>query len=502
MGTNGEREYRRAVRDRVPVEFECSTTLARWFAIKAYPTEQGGISVYFRDITEQKEAEARLRESQERLRAIYDGTYEYIGLLAPDGTLLEANRASLEFAGNTRDEVVGRPFWDTQWFAGTPGAPEAVRQGVARAASGEFVRFEAKVRRPSGEWLDFDISFHPIRNERGEVVLIVPEGRNITERKEIEEQLRQQWHTFDTALSHTPDFTYTFDLEGRFTYVNRALLSLWQKPLEEAMGKNFFDLGYPPELAGRLQDQIRQVVETRKPVRDHTPFTGPTGETREYEYIFVPVIAANGEVEAVAGSTRDVTERKLAEDQERERQVQLLDSARLESLGVMAGGIAHDFNNLLVGILGNASLLTETAQTEDRAIAGDIVLAAERAAELTKQMLAYSGKGRFVIEVLDLNRLIQENLTLLRASLSRSVTCGVRTRLRKLSRRSRPHADSPGDHEPADQCFGGDRRPSGQSRDSHQNRRASGFAIQRASPHIRSSRQLHSGRESRTTDAA
>jgi len=148
----------------------------------------------------------------------------------------------------------------------------------------------------------------------------------------VEEQLRQQWHTFDTALSHTPDFTYTFDLEGRFTYVNRALLSLWQKSLEEARGQNFFELGYPPDLAARLQRQIQQVVDTRKPVRDHTPFTGPTGETREYEYIFVPVLGSSGEVEAVAGSTRDVTERKQAEEQERERQAQLLDSARLESL--------------------------------------------------------------------------------------------------------------------------------------------------------------------------
>ena len=109
------------------------------------------------------------------------------------------------------------------------------------------------------------------------------------------------------------------------------------------------------------------MIETRKPVRDHTPYTGAAGESREYEYIFVPVLSADGqEVEAVAGSTRDVTERKQAEEQERERQVQLLDSARLESLGVMAGGIAHDFNNLLVGVLGNASLLAETVHQDDR----------------------------------------------------------------------------------------------------------------------------------------
>ena len=422
-GTVVEREYRRAVRDKVPVEFEyLYEGWERWFAIKGYPTQEGGLSIYFRDITAEKEAEAHLRESEQRLRAIFDGTYEYIGLLAPDGTLLETNRASLEFAGYTREGVIGQPFWDTPWFTGSPGAQEAVRRAVARAALGEFVRYEATLLSPSGEFLDFDVSLYPIRNERGDVVLIVPEGRNITERKQGEQRMRQQWHTFDAALSHTPDFTYTFDLEGRFTYVNRALLSLWQKPLEEALGKNFFELEYPPELAARLQNQIQRVIDSRQPLRDHTPFTGPAGETRDYEYIFVPVLAANGQVEAVAGSTRDITERKRSEEREVERQIQLRDSARLESLGVMAGGIAHDFNNLLVGILGYASILAETGFPSDRPLAGQIVLAAERAAELTKQMLAYSGKGRFVIEVLDLNTLIQENLTLFRSSVSRNVS--------------------------------------------------------------------------------
>jgi CheY-like chemotaxis protein len=88
----------------------------------------------------------------------------------------------------------------------------------------------------------------------------------------------------------------------------------------------------------------------------------------------------------------------------------------------MAGGIAHDFNNLLTGILGNASLLKENAKPENRQIANEIVLAAERAADLTQQMLAFAGKGRFVIETLDLKALVHENLALLRASLSRSVT--------------------------------------------------------------------------------
>jgi signal transduction histidine kinase/CheY-like chemotaxis protein len=163
-------------------------------------------------------------------------------------------------------------------------------------------------------------------------------------------------------------------------------------------------------------------VGSRLPFQGETPLIQPDGSTRQYEYIFVPVFSESGDVEAVAGSTRDITERKQAEQREWERQEQIRESARLESLGVMAGGIAHDFNNLLTGILGNASLLAEIGRDEDRPFAGEIVLAAERAADLTRQMLAFAGKGRFVTEFVDLQTIIRENLTLLRASLSRSVT--------------------------------------------------------------------------------
>ncbi len=134
-----------------------------------------------------------------------------------------------------------------------------------------------------------------------------------SQHEQDQESLQQLWRTLDTVLSNTPDFTYIFDLEGRFTYINQALLTLWQKSLEQAVGKNFFELDYPSELAAKLQRQIQEVICTRAPVRDETPFTGPTGIERQYEYIFVPVIGTDGAVQAVAGSTRDITERKRAE---------------------------------------------------------------------------------------------------------------------------------------------------------------------------------------------
>ncbi len=281
------------------------------------------------DIDAHKQTEAHLRESEQRLRAIFDGTYEYICLLAPDGTVLEANRASLEFGGSVLSDVLGRQLWDTPWFSHTPQASKTIRDAVQRTAAGEFVRFEAGLNRPSGECLTFDISVHPIFNDDGEVVLIVPEGRDITDRKQAEERLHQQWLTFDTVLSNTPDITYTFDLEGRFTYANRQLITASHRSLKDTVGKTPRELGYPPALATRIEGQIKKVIETKQNVRAETAFTLPGGEVREYEYIYAPVLAEDGEVRAIAGASRDITERRQVEERLRESEArfrQLIDS--------------------------------------------------------------------------------------------------------------------------------------------------------------------------------
>jgi PAS domain S-box-containing protein len=132
-----------------------------------------------------------LRESQERMNAIYSSSIEYIGILTPDGIILDCNRASLEFAGNTREEVLGMNFADGPWFAYTPGAPDILREVIARAACGEFIRSELPLIRPNGETITFDFSLAPVRDAEGNVIFLVPEGRDINELKRAEAALLQ-----------------------------------------------------------------------------------------------------------------------------------------------------------------------------------------------------------------------------------------------------------------------------------------------------------------------
>ena len=150
------------------------------------------------DITERKKAETALLESERKFRAIFDQTFQFIGLMALDGTVLEVNKTALRFSGLEESDVVGRPFWETQWWAHSTELQEKLRAAVKMAAEGEFVRFETNHPAADGTLHFFDFSLKPVRDEAGNIVLLIPEGRDITERKEME-QMKDE---MISAVSH------------------------------------------------------------------------------------------------------------------------------------------------------------------------------------------------------------------------------------------------------------------------------------------------------------
>ncbi len=257
---------------------------------------------------ERSRSEASLRDSEARFRVLTESLPQLVWSCLPDGRCDYLSRQWVAYTGVPEAEQL-----DLRWLDRVihPEDRERTLEHWLGAVAGRHsYDIEFRIRAADGTYRWFQSRGVPLRDDQGEILKWFGTCTDVENQKQAEADLRKQWHTFDTALSHTPDFTYIFDLDGRFTYVNRALLFLWQKSLEEAVGKNFFELDYPPELAGRLQRQIQQVTNTREPIRDHTPFTGANWETRHYEYIFVPIFNATGEVEAVAGATRDVTERQ------------------------------------------------------------------------------------------------------------------------------------------------------------------------------------------------
>jgi hypothetical protein len=240
------------------------------------------------------------------------------------------------------------------------------------------------------------------------------------ERLRLSAEVERQARVFHTALSSITDFAYILDRDARFLYVNKALLDLWGLKLEQAVGKDFFDLKYPDDLAAKLARQVRQVFETKKGLSDETPYTSPTGASGCYEYIFSPVFAADGTVEVLVGSTRDVTERKRTEEQlrqivtEREGLLASERSARSEAERAsrmkdeFLATLSHELRTPLNAILGWSQILT--GQDRSDADLTDGLAAIERNARSQTQIIEdlldmsriISGKVRFDIQRVDL----------------------------------------------------------------------------------------------------
>ncbi|MBV8804980.1 MAG: PAS domain-containing protein, partial [Sinobacteraceae bacterium] len=334
-GSDFEVQYRRAVREQRSVAFEVLSPLSRrWIDVHAYPTPRG-LAVNFRDITERKQVEQALRESEVRYRYAFDaaavslweedftGVAAFIDELKASGitnfrehfdprpelvlevaakiAVRDVNRATLLIFGADSK----RAFIESLGKTLTTGAYEVFKEILIAFAEGNRTfSTDSELRTFRGELRTFQVTINfPAAGEPLDRVLLTM--MDITD-------LARQRRLYEAILTNTPDLAYIFDLDHRFIYANECLLQMWGKTWSEAVGKNCLELGYEPWHAAMHDREIDQVIATKQLVRGEVPYTGTFGR-RVYDYLFVPVLNVNGEVEAVAGTTRDVTEQKLQE---------------------------------------------------------------------------------------------------------------------------------------------------------------------------------------------
>lgn len=309
-------------------------------AVLSFVVAIGMLLIYFqrmRNTLQQRELSLQL--SQEKYQGIFDQSLQLIGLLDPQGTLLEVNQTALDIKETTSDQVLGKPFWDTPWWTNIPGGRERVRQAVQQATRGELVRFEVTDQLADGRILHVDFSLKPIRNAAGEVVFLIPEGRDITERKQAEEALRaseEKYHLlyrqFQGLLDGIPDLLLLFDSELRVVWANRTahqmggelqvlegatcqhLQQRWGIPCDVSMLVDAFSWGRTEE--GRLA----------------------TADGRSWGAKAFPLRDDTDKVSHVILWASDITEKSRLRD-EAER------TTRLASLGELAAGMAHEINN-------------------------------------------------------------------------------------------------------------------------------------------------------------
>ncbi|MBV6520419.1 MAG: Sensor histidine kinase RcsC [Gemmatimonadaceae bacterium] len=367
--------------------------------------------VFFRDISERVRSEQALLASEHRYRTLIETTANVIVAVAPNGIILEWNAEAELVFGYTRDEAVGHNLFDL--IVPADQAPK-VRTDIARALTDETVRHAEHVLRArhAGDRVILwnltrllDISAQPIG--------VIASGHDITQRSRAEEASRQQREILQKILDHIPLMVAFVDERGRVGWANKHLTDTLGWPIDVLAGQDLLDALFPDEA-------------TRHTVRDHMmestqgwrDFPTRTRDGRELITAWASVLLSDG---THIGIGRDVTDHRRAEEERTRLASQMQHAQKLESLGVLAGGIAHDFNNLLVGMLGNASLalMDIGAESPLYEVVKDIETTALRAADLTKQMLAYSGRGRFVVRPVDLSALVEEMANLLHTVISK-----------------------------------------------------------------------------------
>jgi PAS domain S-box-containing protein len=152
------------------------------------------------DNTASRRTEEALKSHELRTRAVLDHAFQFIGVLSPDGVLLEGNRTAMKFAGIDERDVIGKPFWETPWWAHSRELQDRLRDAIARAARGEFSRFEVTHPSADGRLHYIDFSLSPVADADGQIVMLIPEGRDITERKRGE-QLNEVQHAVTLTLA-------------------------------------------------------------------------------------------------------------------------------------------------------------------------------------------------------------------------------------------------------------------------------------------------------------
>ena len=309
-----------------------------WYEIEVFPLRRDGQVVgavhIARDITSRKaqqrelrhfkeelerqvaERTSELRESEALVHKVLDSLFAFVGVLRPDGTLVDVNRGPLEIAGVRAEDVVGLKFWDCPWWSHSQEARDRVREECERAARGEAIRYDTTARIAGDGRLMIDYMIAPLRDEAGRITHLVPSAVDITDRVKAQRDLAHSTRLLNAIAEQTDDLLFVKDREGRMVMANPAVLRALGKPAERVIGHSNDEIIDDPEQARQVTENDERVMARgRQEVIEEE--LSVDGAPRTWLVAKAPYRDENGDLLGMIGISRDITDRKRAHEAQR-----------------------------------------------------------------------------------------------------------------------------------------------------------------------------------------
>jgi two-component system, cell cycle sensor histidine kinase and response regulator CckA len=361
------------------------------------------------DITELREVERALRISEARFRAIVEHAADAFLLLDDSLAVIDFNRRACESLGYGPDELRGMHPRDFD-VSLDPAAMQGLKE---RVRAGETITFETRHRRKDGSVFPVEIRCAQFEQDGRRFLGLV---RDITARKQAERALVESHALLHAVVEGASDPIFIKDLQGRYLMINSAGAGSLGRTAADMIGKHDREL-FVPATAALMLERDCEVIATQQP-QTFQETRGTTELARHYLTTKGVYRDEDGKVIGLFGISRDVTDLKRLEHQLRQAQ-------KLEAVGKLAGGIAHDFNNLLTVINGCADLaLLDSCSVPAGVLLSEIQEAGQRAANLTRQLLAFSRQQVLDARVVDLNKVLEQVGSLLKRVIGEDVELG------------------------------------------------------------------------------
>jgi PAS domain S-box-containing protein len=378
-------------------------------------------------------AVSQLRLRQERFEVMIDSAFEFIGLLTPDGLVLEVNRAALDLVGVTRDDVVMRPFWETPWWAHDAAQRERLRAAIAAAAAGAPDGFDATHRARDGADIMVDFSVRPVPAPDGACRYLVVEGADVTAHRHAREDLtrsrdelvarvsvqagrlaRAEGALEETQALHQAvvetivDGIVVIDAVGIMAWSNVSAQRMFGYRADELEGRNVSML-MPPHESGEHDGYLRHYLATgtRRIIGIGREVRGRRKDGSEFPlYLAVGETSVNGE-RKFTGILRDLSETKRLEQLLQERQT-------LARIGELASVVAHEVRNPLAAIRGVVEVIQTRfpAESSDRKVLGDLLTRVDSLDHLVGDLLVYARPAPPVFRRASLLGLVRDTVAL------------------------------------------------------------------------------------------